>query len=289
MPELPEVETIRLGLQKYLTGHKIERVEMRLAKIFQGNPKDVEGAKIIGVRRFGKGLVIDLDNKHSIAIHIKLTGQLIYRDTRISEISNVSKDRIGGELPNKWTHVIFKLDKNSFLYYNDIRQFGWIKIVESGKLKDLSFFKELGPEPPVATSIGNESLTPELFTKIIKSSNTAIKPLLMDQKKIGGVGNIYANDALFDAGIDPGRRAKTLSDEEIKNLYGSILKVLKLGLAEGGATEINFVNVLGQEGGYQNHFLVYGREREKCKRCGSIIKKIRIGGRGTYFCPNCQK
>ncbi len=289
MPELPEVETIRLGLQKYLVGQRIEKLEVRLPKIFQGSAKQIEGAKIIGVRRFGKGLVIDLSNNYSLAIHIKLTGQLIYRGPETAKVVNVSKEKIGGELPNKWTHVIFKLDKNSFLYYNDLRQFGWIKIVKTDDVKNLPFFKELGPEPPVAASIGVQPLTQELFEGVIKSSNVAIKPLLMDQKKIGGIGNIYANDALFDARIDPRRRAKTLSDEEIKILYDSILKVLKLGLKEGGATEVNFVNALGQEGGYQNHFLVYGREGEKCKRCGETIKKIKLGGRGSYFCPVCQK
>ena len=111
----------------------------------------------------------------------------------------------------------------------------------------------------------------------------------MDQKRIGGIGNIYANDALFDAEIDPGRKAKSLSDAEIKKLYNSILKVLKIGLREEGASELSFVNALGEEGSYQNHFLVYGREGQKCKRCNGIIKKIILGGRGTYFCPNCQK
>jgi len=111
----------------------------------------------------------------------------------------------------------------------------------------------------------------------------------MDQKKIGGIGNIYANDALFDSAIDPRRKAKSLREEEIKELYNSILTVLERGLENGGASELSFVNVLGQEGGYQNHFLVYGREGKSCKVCGSKIKKIKLGGRGTYFCLSCQK
>ena len=311
MPELPEVETIKLGLQKYLIGHRIEGVDVRLPKIVQGNVKNIIGGRVTDVRRFGKGLVIDLDNDYSIAIHIKLTGQLIYRGPNLRQKVKLSK-KVGGSLPNKWTHVIFKLksqpvrqaqDKktkvksatqnskatDAYLYYNDIRQFGWIRIVESSKLKDLSFFRDLGPEPPVTMSIGVQPLTLELFKKIVNSLNTAIKPLLMDQKRIGGIGNIYANDALFDAEIDPGRKAKSLSDAEIKKLYNSILKVLKIGLREEGASELSFVNALGEEGSYQNHFLVYGREGQKCKRCNGIIKKIILGGRGTYFCPNCQK
>lgn len=292
MPELPEVETIRLGLQKYIVGKTIEDIEVRLPKILTGDPKDIVGAKVIDVRRFGKGLVIDLDNQYSIAIHIKLTGQLIYRGKDALEDIHLSQ-RVGGELPNKWTHVISKLKsqkskvknedgENAYLYYNDIRQFGWIKIIQSSKLKDEGFFKDLGPE-------FFKDLTFEKFEEIVKHSNGQIKPLLMDQKRMSGVGNIYGNDALFEARIDPRRSALLLTQEEAKRLYNSVLKVLKKGLEQGGATEINFVNVLGQEGGYQNHFLVYGREGEMCKNCGGIIKKIKLGGRGTYFCEKCQE
>ncbi len=291
MPELPEVETIKLGLKKYLVGHRIENVEVRLKKLVSGNTEVILGAKVIDVRRFGKGLVIDLDNGYSLAIHIKLTGQLIYRGSDVSEASQVSEEKIGGKLPNKWTHVIFKIknqkskiksnEENSYLYYNDLRQFGWIKIVKTNEIPKMPFFKEMGPEP-------FKDLTFPIFAEIISSSNTLIKPLLMDQKKIGGVGNIYANDALFWAKIDPRRKAKSLSESEIQKLYIAVLKVLKDGLRFGGATEINFVNVLGQEGNYQNHFLVYGREGEKCRICGSEIRKIKLSGRGTYFCPKCQ-
>ena len=198
MPELPEVETIRLGLQKYVVGKTIENVEIRLPKILSGDPKEIVGAKIIDVRRFGKGLVIDLDNNHSIAIHIKLTGQFIYRDSETSSLKLSPKT--GGTLPNKWTHVIFKLSKSAVLYYNDLRQFGWIRIVKSDKIKEISFFKDLGPE-------FFKDLTFEKFSNITSKSNLKIKVLLMDQKRMSGIGNIYANDALFDAKIDPRRSA----------------------------------------------------------------------------------
>ena len=286
MPELPEVETIRLGLEKYLVGKKIEDVEVRLPKMVTGDTKNIIGAKVKDVKRFGKGLVIDLDNGYSIAAHIKLTGQFIYEGTEETVGTKVSK-KVGGKLPNKWTHVIFKLkaqksNLKSYLYYNDIRQFGWIKILKSAHVKDLPFFKELGPEP-------FKDLTFDIFEKIVKRSSVAIKPLLMDQKKIGGVGNIYANDGLFEARIDPRRKAKTLTDTEIKQLYESILKVLKKGLENGGASELNYVNALGQEGKYQHHFLAYGRQNQKCFRGDGVMKKITLGGRGTYFCEKCQK
>lgn len=303
MPELPEVETIRLGLQEYLVGKTIEDVEVRLKKVLSGDPKYIIGAKVKDVRRFGKGLVIDLDNGYSIAAHIKLTGQFVYRDSKTSNIKLSPK--VGRELPNKWTHVILKLKshpfgklriklktatqnskvgngENAYLYYNDLRQFGWIRIVESSKLKDESFFKDLGPE-------FFKDLTFEKFKQIISKSSLAVKVLIMDQKKIAGVGNIYANDALFDSKILPSRKAKDLTNEETKRLYNSILKVLRKGLKNGGASELNFVNALGQEGKYQHYFLAYGRDGEECVRCRSFIKKISLGGRGTYFCPLCQK
>lgn len=280
MPELPEVETIRLGLQRYLVGKTIEDVVVRLKKIVTGDPKNIIGVKVKDVRRFGKGLVIDLDNGYSIAAHIKLTGQFIYRDPRTSNVKLSPK--VGTQIPNKFTHVVFKFNSGAFLYYNDVRQFGWIKILKTSELLNLTFFKELGPEP-------FNGLTFELFRNIVNKSNISIKPLLMDQKKLSGVGNIYANDALFEAKIDPRRKAKSLSDKEKEKLYNAILKVLKMGLDSGGASELSFVNALGQEGKYQTHFLAYGRESQPCKVCKNPIKKIKLGGRGTYFCSQCQK
>lgn len=280
MPELPEVETIKLGLQKYLIGKKIVGVEVKLRKIFSGDEENIIGAKITSIDRFGKGLVINLNNGYSIAAHIKLTGQFVYRDSTTVKLKLSPKVR--GKLPNKWTHVAFKLNNESILYYNDLRKFGWIKVIKTKDLKTIPFFRDLGPEPL-------SNLTMKQFNSIASSSNSAIKPLIMNQKKIGGIGNIYANDALFDAKILPSRKAKDLTDTEIKKLYNSILEVLKKGLENGGASELNFVNALGQEGKYQHHFLAYGQDGKPCSRCKTIIKKIFLGGRGTYFCPNCQK
>lgn len=283
MPELPEVETIRIGLLKYLVGHKILEVLVKLPRIVTGDIRNIVGAKVLDIERFGKGLVINLSNGYSIAIHIKMTGQLIYNDLAFIKNRNIhlSKEKVG-TIPNKFTHVIFTLDKNAMLYYNDIRQFGWIKIIKKQDLKTLAFFKELGPEP-------FKDLTYEYFESILKKSGLSIKVLIMDQKKIGGVGNIYANDALFLAGIDPRKKAKELSKDEAKKLYDAIISVLKSGLKYGGASELTFVNALGEEGQYQNHFLVYGKKGQKCSKCEGKIEKIFLGGRGTYFCSNHQK
>ncbi len=279
MPELPEVETIRLGLEKYVVGHKIEDVEVKIPKIFEGETRQIIGSKVIKIRRFGKGLVVDLDNGHSLAIHVKLTGQLIYRDEKTKNIP-VSKQKVG-ELPSKFTHIIFKLDHNAVLYYNDIRRFGWIKVVKTSEVASLPFFKGMGPEP-------FKDLTLEYFKKALLSSGVAVKPLIMDQKRIGGIGNIYANDALYLAEIDPKRPAKSLSSKEAEKLYDAVHKVMEKGLKYGGSSELTYVNVLGLEGEYQRYTLVYGRQGDICERCGGKIKKIFLGGRGTFFCPACQ-
>lgn len=292
MPELPEVETIRLGLQQYLTGDTIEEIEVRLPKMVSGNTTLIRSGKVTGVRRFGKGLVIDLHNDYSIAIHIKMTGQLIYKGSKVPAGTRIS-EKVGGELPNNHTHVIFKLKsqnakvEDAILFYNDIRQFGWLKIVKTAEVGDLPFFKELGPE--LFPSSGQRALTLDQFKIILSKAKGPIKPLLMDQKKIGGVGNIYANDALYVAKIDPKRKANSLSEKESEALFEALKKVLAKGLEVGGASEWQYVNALGVAGGYQNFFQVYGKQGKKCPRCGAVIKKIVMAGRGTFYCEGCQK
>lgn len=281
MPELPEVESIKIKLDKYLVGHTIKKVKVNYRKSLKEGEKKVEGGKVKGIRRFGKVLVIDLDNNYSLVIHIKLTGQLIYKGPNLKKAPEISKKVVGG-VPGKHTHVVFELDKDGRLYYNDYRKFGWIKVVKTKDVEDIDFIKKLGPEPL-------DGLTFEKFREITKSTKRAIKTLLMDQSKIGGVGNIYANDALWLAKIHPETPANNLSSKKLKKLYESIEEVLKKGLKYEGASELAFVMPSGEEGSYQDHTLVYGREGETCKRCKKEeIEKKKVGGRGTYFCPNCQ-
>jgi formamidopyrimidine-DNA glycosylase len=288
MPELPEVETIKLGLQKRLIGHKIEDVQVRVPKIFQGNPKDVIGATVTDIKRIGKGLIIELDSNYVLTVHLKMTGQLVFQDatTQNSKLSA----KVGGEtLPSKYSHVIFTLDKGAKLFYNDLRRFGWIKVIRKDELKDVAFFKEMGPEPKVGEDLAGKELTLPYFKDTVQKGNLPVKLILMDQKRIGGIGNIYANDALFLAGIDPRRKGKTLTDTEVEKLFRAIHEVIEKSLDYGGSSDENFVNVLGQEGNYQNHTLVYGKNGEKCSVCQATIEKIQLGGRGTYFCPKHQK
>lgn len=282
MPELPEVETIRLQLGKLLKNHKIISVDVRDRKIFQGDEKKISNTKILGIRRFGKVAAIDLGNKYSIIIHVKLTGQLIYRGPNLKNPKRLST-KVAGGVPGPHTHVIFNLDEGGRLYYNDVRRFGWIKVVKTSEVESEPFIKKLGPEP-----FGD--LTLEKFKQILAGTKRAVKDVLMDQEKIGGVGNIYANDALWLSRINPRRLANSLDQTESESLYKAILKVLKAGLKYGGASELTYVAPDGEEGEYQNHTLVYGRQGKPCSRCHKAkIKKIFLSGRGTYFCPVCQK
>lgn len=300
MPELPEVETIRRGLEKFILGYHITHVEIRLPKIVKGNIEDVIGSPIIDIERFGKGLVINFANHYSVAIHVKMTGQLIVRrqDTGLQGTGgnvyppvniHIAKDKTQ-ELPNKWTHVIFRLKTQGakrkpnelILCYNDIRQFGWIKIVKSEELKVDSFFKNLGREPL-------KDLTLDEFTAILAVSKMPIKQLLMDQTKIAGIGNIYANDALWESEIDPRRTSCTLDSKEQNMLFSAVEKVLREGIERGGASETNYVNATGGKGSYQEVFRVYKKDGNRCPRCGETIQKIKLAGRGTWYCPGCQK
>lgn len=289
MPELPEVETIRRGLERLIVGYTISGIEVRFAPIFHGDPKDIIGSQINAVRRFGKGLLIDLDNDRSIAIHVKMTGQLIFKDQKTLREFH-PKLPLPLSLPNVHTHVIFRLsrkwevgsEKHAILYYNDIRKFGWMKVVPTGKAFELSFFKNLGKEPL-------RDLTVEEFHTIVAKSHAPIKSVIMNQQKIAGVGNIYANDALFVAAIDPRREASSLSKKETENLFNAIELVLQKGIDAGGASDVNYLNVEGGKGSYQNHFLVYKQNSKPCPNCGTKIERINLAGRGTFFCPKCQR
>jgi len=288
MPELPEIEIVKLGLQKYLVGHRIENIEVKIPKMFVGRKEDILGVKITNIKRIGKGLIIEFDNDYLLVIHFKMTGQLVFRDKNTENL--VLSKKVGGDvLPTKYSHIIFTLDKGAMLYYNDLRRFGWVKILKKDELMKMPFFKEMGPEPKVGDDLAGKKLTFDYFKSVLLKSNLAVKVILMDQKKIGGIGNIYANDALFKAGIDPRRKGKTLSEKELDYLYKAIFAVINKSLSFGGSSDENFVNALGQDGNYQDHTLIYGKKGQKCPKCGSIIQKIQLGGRGTFFCPKCQK
>lgn len=272
MPELPEVETIRRGLQKHLIGHVIQKVAVNLPRIVVGDIALLTGGKVKDVRRYGKGLVIDLDNGYSLAIHVKMTGQLIYQ--------NVSREKSG--ILDKHVHVIFYLDRGGMFYFRDIRQFGWIHILSTDAVEELPFFRSLGLEPL-------KDLTVEKFIALLTGSRAPIKSFLLDQRKIAGVGNIYANDALFLAKIHPLRISSSLTPKEAETLFHALVEVLEKSIRKGGASANNYVNALGERGTYQDHFLVYRKEGKPCSVCKALLKRMVITGRGTFYCPHCQQ
>ena len=281
MPELPEVETMRIQLEKFLVGLIISNVEIKTPS-YNLPSENIIGAKITAVRRFAKVTSIDLSNGYSILTHVKLTGQYIYRGPNLRSPSKLSSKVVGG-IGGPHTHIIFDFTDGGKLYYNDIRKFGWVRVLKTKDVANEKFVKALGPEP-------FKDLTLEYFTNLLSKSKRNIKVLLMDQTKIGGIGNIYANDCLWLSAISPQRAANTLTFNEQKKLYSAIETVLKAGLKYGGASELAFVTPDGNEGEYQNHTLVYGHTGQICANCKKTeIEKFFLGGRGTYWCPKCQK
>ena len=283
MPELPEVETIKRFLEKAIVGQKIVKVEILSKKQFPGNPKEILTEKILGVDRRGKILIIRLSNEKNLLVHLKLSGQLIWAPKAGDRVTpGYPIPFLGGkELPGQSTRVIISINGGK-LFFNEIRKFGWMKIARTLTLNKEGELAKLGPEP--FSSEFNE----DYFKKVFSKTSRPIKLILMDQEKIAGLGNIYANDALFEARIHPIRPANKLTDREIARLKKAILLVLKDGLAAGGTSEIYFVRPDGSRGEYQKHYRVYQRDGEKCSRCQGIIKRINLSGRGTFFCPRCQ-
>ncbi len=271
MPELPEVETIKKDLSRLIVGKKILDVTTDSPKQIKPSLKIVKkviiGSTIKKIERRAKLLQIFLSNNKILAIHLKLTGRLLVRKK--------------GSQEDKWQHVTFSLSGNKELRFADLRKFGWVKLIEDKKELE-KILDDFGPEPL-------DGLSLKEFKSIVISTSRAIKILLMDQKKIAGIGNIYACDALLLAKIHPERKSNELKDNEIKKLFEAVKKVLKAGIKYRGASDQYYLDALGHKGSYQDHFLVYGRAGKKCLKCSGTVKKIKLGGRGTYFCPKCQK
>lgn len=281
MPELPEVETVRSQLEKVLKGKVVKEVEVLREKSFRGQEKNLIGGRIVRVERKAKLLCL-LTRKNCLLVHLKMTGQLVWVEKGGKRVAggHPSSDWVN-ELPSKHTRVIISFGRGK-LYFNDMRVFGWMNLIKKSE------WEELKKKMPV--DVIDRGFTKNYFKEVLEGSKRAVKLVIMDQKKIGGVGNIYANDGLFLAGIKPEREAKSLSNNEVKKLWSSLRKVVNEGLKLGGATasDEKFVDVYGMGGEYQKKFKVYGREGERCCHCGKKIKKVKLGGRGTYFCGNCQ-
>ena len=243
MPELPEVETIRRQLHRKIVG------------------KSINGRKSVNLRRRAKILIVDFDDGKSLVFHLKLTGQLIFNGK-----------------PSQYTRKVFIFDDGSQLIFNDLRKFGWYKIVKEVKKIEEKF--------------GTEALEIdfEKFEELLeKRPNSKIKTLLMDQKLIAGIGNIYADEILFASRIRPLRAAGTLKKEEARRLHKNIKKILEKAIKYHGSSTEYYLDAYGQKGNYASQHKVYQKGGGKCSRCKAIIKKIKIAGRSAHFCPDCQK
>ncbi|MFH2085349.1 MAG: bifunctional DNA-formamidopyrimidine glycosylase/DNA-(apurinic or apyrimidinic site) lyase [bacterium] len=266
MPELPEVEIIRKQLAKELVGSVIVGVEARREKCYEGS-KELKGERIVEMGRVGKYLFVYFESGRGLMIHLKMTGRLV-----INNLWYETADH---------TRVIIKLADGRKIYYWDTRMFGYIKVVDSVQLAVGSLKQKMGPGPWEITDI-------ELLRRLQKTKRS-IKESILDQNLLAGVGNIYANDGLWESGIDPRRPANSLGVKEVKKLRDSLCRVLERGLTLGGASDNTFRDAYGGQGSYQKEFLVYGRTGEPCNKCGMPLRRIVVGGRGTWVCTNCQK
>ncbi len=292
MPELPEVETIRRDLRDRVLNKKIKQVEVLAAKSVWPAPKKfvslLTGQRLTAIDRIGKLLIFSLsDKKTYLLVHLKMTGQLIYAfHNKLVAGGHSLKAQslmgyIGGGLPNRSTRVYLVLSDNSRLFFNDQRRFGYLKLVDQSSLEKIKSKYGIEPLTPGFTAAN--------FSLAIKGRSKNIKALLLDQSLISGLGNIYADEALFAAGIRPTRRASSLTQSEVKRLYGVIEGLIEKAIKYRGTTFNNYLDAQGNKGSFVAKLAVYGRSKELCLKCQGPIKKIKVAGRGTHFCPNCQK
>lgn len=283
MPELPEVEVIKLGLEKKIIGLKIQKIQVSSPKTFIGNPNLAEGQKVLNIWRRAKILGMDLTGNVTLLFHLKMSGQLIWEGKDKFIGGHPTEDMLG-KMPNSHTRVIFSFAGGSHLYFNDQRKFGWVKVVDRQQVTGDSALRNLGPEPL------EKGFTWQILKQnLLKHPKMPVKVAIMDQSVVSGVGNIYANEACFLAKLDPRTKVGDLSDEQFKALHDGIIKALKAGIKYGGSTRVHFVDPEGHKGYFLDYAYVYWRDKHPCKVCGTEIKKITLGGRGTYFCPHCQK
>jgi len=286
MPELPEVETIVRDLNKYLPGKIIKSFQLFNKKTINLSlavwRRQVVGVKITKVWRRGKQIIIDLVGDKHLVIHLKMTGQLIWQGKHDLVVGGHPIVGVGEELPNKFTRAVFSLSDGGQLFFNDVRKFGYIKLVSAKEL-DIAFTR-LGLEP-LAKSFNDKKLK----LALVNSPKAKIKPALLDQTKVVGIGNIYADESLWRAGILPSRTVASLKDAEWKALAKAIVGVLKSSITHRGTSFSNYRDAQGSSGSFLKKLKVYGRGGQECRKCGKILHKSKLGGRGTVWCEECQK
>lgn len=276
MPELPEVETVRLQLEREILGSTIAVVEINETKNFVGDKSLIIGEKIGKMGRVGKYLFVHFESEKGLVIHLKMTGRLIIKPLDHLSIRPLEIDYETA----KHTRVIITLADGRKVYYWDIRKFGYVRVENNLQLSISNLQKKMGKEP---WDISDKDLLGKL-----KRTTRPIKEAILDQSILAGVGNIYANDGLWLAGIDPRRKSNSIKLKETKKLRESLCVVLKRGLAVGGASDNTYRDFYGERGSYQDEFLTYGRTGEPCNKCGTKLKRIVVGGRGSWICEKCQ-
>lgn len=288
MPELPEVETVRRGLARLLPGRIVTAVSHDWPKSFPNAAHDVEryviGATVSGVHRRAKVLLIDLNNAYTLIVHLKMTGQLVFQGKRVHFGAGHPSDSLLGELPDKSTRVTLEFADGSKLFFNDQRKFGWMRLLPTPEVPNIDFMKKVGPEP-----LDAEFNWQAFRDRLKRRQNTTIKAALLDQTVIAGIGNIYADEALWAAKIHPGTRVKDLPAQAYEPLLEAIQSVLRQSIEKGGSTDKNYVDAEGNKGSYLSFANVFRREGKPCPRCGQTIVKLRLAGRGTHICPHCQQ
>lgn len=292
MPELPEVETVRRGLNELIIGKTVQSVHIfDSPKSFPNDDATTQqflyGAIITDVRRRAKVLLIDLSTEYTLVIHLKMTGQLVYVKEAKGTLrfgAGHPNDSLIGELPDRSTRVSIEFTDGSHLYFNDQRKFGWIKLLPTFEVPNMSFMQKVGPEPL------EPEFTDELFfARLQRRKNATIKAAILDQTVLAGVGNIYADESLWGARIHPSTKVATLPRSKIKDLRSEIVFVMNLSIEKGGSTDRNYVNAEGKRGSYIDFARVFRKEGLPCPRHPDVIvEKIKVAGRGTHVCSVCQ-
>lgn len=285
MPELPEVETVRRGLERLIVGKTITSISHDNPKSFPNPISEVDefmiGARVSAVRRRAKVLLIDLSSSYTLVTHLKMTGQLVYVGGERFGAGHPN-DSLVGVLPDKSTRVTVTFD-DGILFFNDQRKFGWMRLIPTISVPEIDFMKRVGPEP-----LEDEFTADVLYERLQRRKNTTIKAALLDQSVVAGIGNIYADESLWGAKIHPATLVGAIQASSIEHLVSEIKGVMLLSIEKGGSTDRNYVNAEGKRGSYIDFARVFRRENLPCPRCGTTIIKTRVAGRGTHLCPSCQ-
>jgi formamidopyrimidine-DNA glycosylase len=289
MPELPEVETVRRGLEYLIIGKAIHWVEIFNAKSFHGAENDVKafliGSHVVQVRRRAKVLIIDLSSGYSLVAHLKMTGQMVFRGDEDWAAGHPT-DSFVANLPDRSTRIEFDFTGGAQLFFNDQRKFGWVKLLPTIEVENIDFLRKVGPEPLT----GDPKLPAQFLKNIRRRGGTTVKAAILDQTVLAGIGNIYADESLWMAKVHPATRVRDLSDKKLKRILTSAIEVMTKSIKSGGSTMKNYIRADGTKGNYLEKFAnVFRREGLACPRCGTMIEKIRVAGRGTHICPKCQK